>query len=214
MKKAIIKRVGIILLTTMMIPITLLAHSGRTDSRGGHRDNKNVSGLGSYHYHCGGYPAHLHKNGVCPYKSTATSSTSNKSTNKSTNNSTSTTSTKKSTPKYIEKDVAFIIDGKTVKISTININSTNLVELKTLSEKLGISMTYDSTTKSIRCVKGNTFFTLITDSKQFWLNGKLSTLDIAPLAYNGRTMVPVRVVAEAIGKVVTYDVVKDAIIIE
>lgn len=43
------------------------AHSGRTDSNGGHRDNKNKSGLGSYHYHCGGYPAHLHTNGICPY---------------------------------------------------------------------------------------------------------------------------------------------------
>ena len=44
------------------------AHSGRTDSNGGHRDNKNASGLGSYHYHCGGHPAHLHTNGVCPYE--------------------------------------------------------------------------------------------------------------------------------------------------
>lgn len=45
------------------------AHSGRTDRYGGHRDNKNKSGLGSYHYHCGGHPAHLHENGVCPYVS-------------------------------------------------------------------------------------------------------------------------------------------------
>ena len=45
------------------------AHPGRTDANGGHRDNKNVSGLGSYHYHCGGHPAHLHENGVCPYAS-------------------------------------------------------------------------------------------------------------------------------------------------
>ena len=43
------------------------AHSGRTDASGGHRDNKNKSGLGSYHYHCGGHPAHLPENGVCPY---------------------------------------------------------------------------------------------------------------------------------------------------
>ncbi|MCD7992296.1 MAG: YHYH domain-containing protein [Clostridia bacterium] len=43
------------------------AHSGRTDGNGGHRDNKNASGLGSYHYHCGGHPAHLHPDGVCPY---------------------------------------------------------------------------------------------------------------------------------------------------
>ena len=50
------------------------AHSGRTDSRGGHKDNKNKSGLGSYHYHCGGHPAHLHPNGVCPYANGGTGS--------------------------------------------------------------------------------------------------------------------------------------------
>lgn len=42
------------------------AHSGRTDSSGGHHDYKNKSGLGSYHYHHG-YSAHLHPNGICPY---------------------------------------------------------------------------------------------------------------------------------------------------
>lgn len=52
-------------------PIVAEAHSGRTDSSGGHRDNKNASGLGSYHYHCGGYPAHLHTDGICPYSTAA-----------------------------------------------------------------------------------------------------------------------------------------------
>jgi peptidoglycan hydrolase-like protein with peptidoglycan-binding domain len=42
------------------------AHSGRTDSSGGHKDNKNKSGLGYYHYHHGMGP-HLHTNGICPY---------------------------------------------------------------------------------------------------------------------------------------------------
>lgn len=48
--------------------LSLCAHSGRTDSRGGHKDTNNVSGLGYYHYHCGGHPPHLHENGICPYK--------------------------------------------------------------------------------------------------------------------------------------------------
>lgn len=56
--------------------ITAQAHSGRTDSSGGHKDNKNKSGLGSYHYHCGGYPPHLHSGGVCPYKTTASTTAS------------------------------------------------------------------------------------------------------------------------------------------
>lgn len=58
-------------------PAFALAHSGRTDASGGHRDNKNKSGLGSYHYHCGGNPPHLHTGGVCPYaKKSSTSSSS------------------------------------------------------------------------------------------------------------------------------------------
>lgn len=52
------------------------AHSGRTDSQGGHHDYKNKSGLGSYHYHHG-YPAHLHPNGVCPYDNANASSAAN-----------------------------------------------------------------------------------------------------------------------------------------
>ncbi len=72
------KRKLVVLLTcfalALVMSISAFAHSGRTDSSGGHKDNKNKSGLGSYHYHCGGHPAHLHPNGVCPYGNTASSS--------------------------------------------------------------------------------------------------------------------------------------------
>ena len=68
------KKLGRILLTLICVSalivgatLTASAHSGRTDGNGGHKDNQNKSGLGSYHYHCGGYPAHLHTNGYCPY---------------------------------------------------------------------------------------------------------------------------------------------------
>ena len=56
-----------VLLLVVVLPFSVFAHSGRTDWSGGHKDNKNKSGLGGYHYHCGGYPAHLHTNGICPY---------------------------------------------------------------------------------------------------------------------------------------------------
>ena len=72
----------LLLIVSLVCIVTVFAHSGRTDGSGGHRDNKNVSGLGYYHYHCGGYPAHLHSNGVCPYKSTSSKSSSTSSTNK------------------------------------------------------------------------------------------------------------------------------------
>ena len=88
MMKKFFKKISIYTMTAMLafstVPGTVQAHSGRTDSSGGHHDNKNVSGLGSYHYHCGGHPAHLHDGGVCPYSSSAamsdTSTTSEVST--------------------------------------------------------------------------------------------------------------------------------------
>ena len=63
-----------IFLCVILFPSVAYAHSGRTDANGGHHDYKNKSGLGSYHYHCGGHPAHLHPNGVCPYSGGGTMS--------------------------------------------------------------------------------------------------------------------------------------------
>lgn len=73
------KTVLLILVLILLLTSTVYGHSGRTDGSGGHKDNKNKSGLGYYHYHHG-YPAHLHDNGVCPYEASSTKKTSNKST--------------------------------------------------------------------------------------------------------------------------------------
>lgn len=50
------------LLILLCSPLSASAHSGKTDSRGGHYNQS----TGSYHYHHG-YPAHQHTDGVCPY---------------------------------------------------------------------------------------------------------------------------------------------------
>lgn len=75
MKKKVLALLTMCLLLAS-ISMQGLAHSGRTDASGGHKDNKNKSGLGGYHYHCGGYPAHLHSGGVCPYKGGTSSGSS------------------------------------------------------------------------------------------------------------------------------------------
>ena len=92
MKKYIEKIVSalIIILSILSIQISVYSHSGRTDANGGHKDNQNKSGLGSYH--CGGHPAHLHPNGVCPYSSSSKSSTSSSGSGSASSSSSSTTS--------------------------------------------------------------------------------------------------------------------------
>lgn len=56
------KRVSALFLSFIFLICSASAHPGRTDSSGGHH----VSATGEYHYHHG-YPAHEHKNGICPY---------------------------------------------------------------------------------------------------------------------------------------------------
>lgn len=60
-----LKYIFLILFILSLCPDCIIhAHPGRTDSAGGHYD----SSTGEYHYHHG-YPAHQHKNGICPYDS-------------------------------------------------------------------------------------------------------------------------------------------------
>ena len=60
MKRILIFVLSILLILAACVPVS--AHSGNTDSNGGHY----ASSTGQYHYHHG-YPAHQHKNGECPY---------------------------------------------------------------------------------------------------------------------------------------------------
>lgn len=95
--------IAVIIIALLCMPIVNMAHSGRTDSSGGHKDKNNVSGLGPYHYHCGGNPPHLHDGGVCPYSSPAPAAAPVQSTPKTTSQpKTSTKSTTSSTPKTTE----------------------------------------------------------------------------------------------------------------
>lgn len=61
-----------LLLSLFLLPLSSAAHSGRTDSKGGHYDRD----TGDYHYHHG-HPAHDHPGGVCPYEDASPSDSNN-----------------------------------------------------------------------------------------------------------------------------------------
>jgi hypothetical protein len=109
------KRLAAIIFAIFLIACSTIAiaHSGRTDGSGGHKDNKNASGLGSYHYHCGGNPPHLHSRGVCPYASGSTSSGTGSSGSGSSTNATrkpSSTATVKPTQRPMETVPPYLIE--------------------------------------------------------------------------------------------------------
>lgn len=140
-RKNVLKKVVAIIVVLMLlcVPTVNFAHSGRTDANGGHRDNKNKSGLGSYHYHCGGYPAHLHDGGVCPYTSPAPATlSSSESTSKTT-----TSTTKSSTPSK-------------VNVSSVEIDTGNIEILIGESKKLKATVSpSNATDKTITWTSSN-----------------------------------------------------------
>lgn len=199
MKNNLVQKIGIMLLIMSLIPTTLFAHSGRTDRNGGHRDTSNRSGLGSYHYHCGGNPPHLHSNG-CPYNNSISQFNSSYS-----SKSNKTSSKKVTKPRYKTTVGKFNIDGQYLEIPGIIDNEMILVEMRPLCDILGITINWDNNSSTAYCTNANTSFSLTIGSKSAKLNGIPTALDRSPKLINGKTLLPARFVAESIGKVVEYN---------
>lgn len=99
------------------LPMFAYAHSGRTDSNGGHHDYENQSGLGSYHYHHG-YGPHLHPNGVCPYEGGSDYSSAASGSSGSSSSGSSSTSQSKKSLKITDKPDSSVKVGKTITLDT------------------------------------------------------------------------------------------------
>ena len=192
MKKSKTKIISILLTITSIISIgaNSYAHSGRTDTNGGHKDNKNKSGLGSYHYHCGGHPAHLHTNGICPYASNASSSKntpssssqSSKSTTTTPSSSQSTTSNPTSTTTKTTSTVPTTIEVTEIKI---NENTANMKEGE--SQKLTATITPDNATdKNITWKSSDESIATVSIAGEV-VAKKNGTVDITATSSNGKT---------------------------
>ena len=179
----IIALLGILL----AFPTTILAHSGKTDSSGGHKDKNNVSGLGSYHYHCGRYPAHLHDGGVCPYSSSAKSSTTTNSTTTNNSKKSTTNNSKSSTTKAESSTETKNVEVEKVTLkaskSKIEINEElTIVATVTPISANNKSLTWKSSDNSIATVSSSGVVKAIKDGTvsitAISSNGKSDTLNI------------------------------------
>ena len=195
------KLLSIVLMMLMVVSIGLntYAHSGRTDSSGGHKDNQNKSGLGSYHYHCGGHPAHLHPNGVCPYTTTGakqtTSSNSSSNTKIETKSNTSTktetksnTSTKTNTNSNTKTNVKEVTKKDTTIVATeINIEQ-NLQTMEVgESQTLTASITPENTTNKTITWKSSSEDIASINANGEVVAKKSGVVDITATTANGKS---------------------------
>lgn len=77
--------------------------------------------------------------------------------------------------------------------------------LRGVFERLGAHVVYQTATRSIVVLRSGTVVRLRLGSRDAIINGKPVTLDIAPPVVDGRAMIPLRFVSEALDARVQYD---------
>ena len=111
--------------------------------------------------------------------------------------------------------LSYADDGIKIKINgyyadydvmPVIINSRTLVPMRGIFESLGAEIFWDDETKTVRAYSHNgTRITLVIGELNAVVNDNVVTLDTPAQIVSGRTMVPVRFVAEALGEKVEWD---------
>jgi hypothetical protein len=95
----------------------------------------------------------------------------------------------------------------------INDDSRTMVELRSIVEALGATLTWDADTSTVTITKGTSVFTLVIGELQYTLDGITNTIDTVATIVDSRTMVPARFVSEALGLEVSWDSSTNTVVI-
>lgn len=102
--------------------------------------------------------------------------------------------------------IKMVLNGRTLvsDVAPLIQNGRTLVPFRTIFEALGATVEWDEKTNTVAGYKGPSFVLLNLGSTKAWLTGKEVKIDVAPVAVSGRTMVPLRFVAESMGAKVDW----------
>lgn len=99
------------------------------------------------------------------------------------------------------------VDGKplTMDVPPQIISGRTLVPVRAIFESLGADVAWDSDTNTVTATTTDKTIKLVLNCDVATINDKTVTLDVPAQSINGRTMVPARFVAEALGCTVDWD---------
>ncbi len=106
-----------------------------------------------------------------------------------------------------ERYVTVILDGKPLEfdVRAEIINGRTMVPLRKIFESMGAVVSWDDDTRTAFAVKGTRTVEAQINNTQMKINSVTKSLDTPPMLKGGRTLVPVRFVAEAYGVLVEWD---------
>lgn len=86
--------------------------------------------------------------------------------------------------------------------------------MRAIFEAMGATVEWEDTTKTITATKDKTTIVMQIGNKIITTGEKQIELDVEPQILNGRTLVPVRAVAESLNAKVNWDSESQTVIIE
>lgn len=101
---------------------------------------------------------------------------------------------------YVTENITVEVNGEELLSDTVPVmeNDRVLVPMRTIFEKLGAQVSWDDATQTAKAVKHGVTVEITIDQNRLMQNGTVVELDTPARMINGRTMVPVRAVSEAL----------------
>lgn len=107
-----------------------------------------------------------------------------------------------------DKAMTVLLNGVEIKATVsprIDQNGRTLIELRSVAEALGAEIQWDADTQTVTLTADGETVTIRINQSSYHVNGVQKTMDTAAVIESGRTLVPLRVIAEALGAEVSYD---------
>ena len=103
--------------------------------------------------------------------------------------------------------ITLVIDGvrQSADVAPVVESGTTLVPLRLISETLGASVSWSGARRQATIQTAGYTVVFTIDSTTYTVNGADRTLNVAPKIINGRTLIPIRAFADAIGAAVDYN---------
>ena len=111
-------------------------------------------------------------------------------------------------PKFdTSMNIKVVLDGTTLEFDQkpVTESGRTLVPVRKIFESLGATVDYDDATQTVISRKGDLIIVMQIDNDVMFVNSTPVKLDVPARELNGRTLVPVRAISDAMGVKVGWD---------
>ena len=106
---------------------------------------------------------------------------------------------------YVDNSKAFVRGTeKNLDVAPTVLNGRTFLPVRFVAENFGCVVNWDETTQTVVIEKEDKIIALTIGESAIRVSGDYKTIDAAPYVTEGRTMVPIRAIAEALGMQVEY----------